>query len=197
MLISHLRKYSFLGILSLLINFIYTRLVLNKAYLIRRPSYIRIVGKYSIDSGFSAGPGLILDILHDQAELIIGKNVKMNHRCHIGVMKSVKIGDDVLMASNVFISDHSHGCYSEDVHSNPTQAPNERKLFCKDVEIGNKVWIGENACILSGVSIGESSIIGANSVVTRNIPPYSIAAGAPARVVKTWDEKSSRWEKID
>lgn len=53
-----------------------------------------------------------------------------------------------------------------------------------DVSIGKNVWIGEKATILPGVTIGEGSIIGANSVVTKNIPPYSIACGIPAKVIK-------------
>ena len=111
-------------------------------------------------------------------------------------MKSVKIGNDVLFASNVFISDHTHGSYSGDMQSNPLQPPNEREIVCGNVEIGDKVWIGENVAVLLGVSIGESSIIGANSVVTKDIPAFSIAVGSPARVIKTWDKAAEKWVAV-
>lgn len=191
-----LSKYSFLGLLSLAINFMYTKIVFHRALLVRRPAHIRVLGSYSIGKGFTSGPGLILDILNDEAKLVIGNNVKLNHRCHIGVMKSVKIGDDVLFASNVFISDHTHGSYSGDMQSNPLQPPNEREIVCGNVEIGDKVWIGENVAVLLGASIGESSIIGANSVVTKDIPAFSIAVGSPARVIKTWDKAAEKWVAV-
>lgn len=196
MVLHDLRKYSFWGLLSLAINLMYTKIIFPCALLVRRPAHIRILGSYSIGRGFTSGPGLILDVLNDNAELLIGSNVKLNHRCHIGVMKSVKIGNDVLFASNVFISDHTHGSYSGDMQSNPLQPPNEREIVCGNVEIGDKVWIGENVAVLLGVSIGESSIIGANSVVTKDIPAFSIAVGSPARVIKTWDKAAEKWVAV-
>lgn len=197
MSLNDLRKYSFWGLLSLGFNLIYTKIVFRRALLVRRPAHVRILGSCSVGKGFTSGPGLILDVLNKKGELVIGSNVKFNHRCHIGVMKSIKIGDDVLFASNVFVSDHTHGSYSGNMQSNPFEPPNERKIICGDVEIGNKVWIGENVAVLLGVSIGESSIIGANSVVTRDIPAFSIAAGSPARVIKTWDHVAEQWVMVN
>jgi lipopolysaccharide O-acetyltransferase len=197
MSLNDLKKYSFLGLLSLGVNLLYTKMVLSPALLIRRPAHIRVLGSFSVGSGFTSGPGLILDVLSTSAKLVIGDNVKLNHRCHIGVMKSMKIGNDVLFASNVFISDHTHGSYAGENQSSPFQAPNAREIICQEVEIGDRVWIGENVAILMGVSIGESSIIGANSVVTKNIPAFSIAVGSPARVIKTWDQSTEQWVTVD
>lgn len=197
MSLNDLRKYSFLGLLSLAFNLLYTKIIFHRALLIRRPAHIRVLGSYSIGKGFTSGPGLILDVLNNDAKLVIGKNVKLNHRCHIGVMKSVKIGNDVLFASNVFISDHTHGSYSGNMQSNPFQPPNDREIVCGDVEIGDRVWIGENVAVLLGVSIGESSIIGANSVVTKDIPSFSIAVGSPAKVIKTWDGLAEQWVVVN
>lgn len=197
MLLKDLKKYSFLGLLSLAFNFLYTKVVFRPALLIRRPAHIRILGSLSVGKGFTSGPGLILDVLSENAKLAIGDNVKLNHRCHIGVMKSVKIGSNALFASNVFISDHTHGSYSGKNQSSPFQAPNNREIICQEVEIGNSVWIGENVAVLMGVSIGESSIIGANSVVTKSIPAFSIAVGSPARVIKTWDPSREKWVAVD
>jgi lipopolysaccharide O-acetyltransferase len=197
MSLNDLRKYSFLGLLSLAFNLLYTKIIFHRALLIRRPAHIRVLGSYSIGKGFTSGPGLILDVLNNDAKLVIGNNVKLNHRCHIGVMKSVKIGNDVLFASNVFISDHTHGSYSGNMQSNPFQPPNDREIVCGDVEIGDRVWIGENVAVLLGVSIGESSIIGANSVVTKDIPSFSIAVGSPAKVIKTWDRLAEQWVAVN
>jgi len=117
-------------------------------------------------------------------KITIGNNVCIQSDCHISAINSVEIGDNVLMASFVYISDHQHGMLDySDVRSTP---PIQRNLSSKGpVRIGNGVWIGEKATILPGVTIGECSIIGANSVVTKNIPPYCIACGCPAKVIKS------------
>ena len=72
----------------------------------------------------------------------------------------------------------------------------DRKLSAKPVIIHDDVWIGEMVSILPGVEIGKGSIIGANSVVTKYIPDYSIAAGNPAKVIKQYNFNTKRWEKI-
>lgn len=113
----------------------------------------------------------------------IGDNVDFNYDCHIGCINKIVIGDNVLAASKVLIMDHSHG---EITAADMALPPSARKLVSKGpIVIGKNVWIGEGAAILAGVTIGESSIIGANAVVTRDVPPFSVAAGNPARVIKT------------
>lgn len=116
----------------------------------------------------------------------IGNNVRISARCHIGAIQLITIGDNVLMGSDVFITDHAHGNSSADQIN---IAPYDRPLYSKGpVIIENNVWICEGAMILPGVVIGQGSIIAANAVVTENIPPYSIAAGVPAKVVKSMKE---------
>jgi acetyltransferase-like isoleucine patch superfamily enzyme len=66
----------------------------------------------------------------------------------------------------------------------------------KPVAIGRNSWLGQNAVVLPGVTIGEHCVIGANSVVNRSIPDFSIAVGTPARVVKTFNRQTKRWEKF-
>ena len=61
----------------------------------------------------------------------------------------------------------------------------------------DSIWIGEHVVIMSGVDIGEMSIIGANSVVTKSIPPRSIAVGAPAKVIRKWDDSKGGWVPVD
>ncbi len=112
----------------------------------------------------------------------IGDNVVINPNCQIVAIDNISIGNNVLIASNVFISDHSHGDkFFKDIETPPAL----RKLDSKgSISIAENVWVGQNVSILSNVSIGRNAIIGANSVVTKDIPEYAIAAGIPAKVIK-------------
>jgi acetyltransferase-like isoleucine patch superfamily enzyme len=115
-------------------------------------------------------------------EVIFGNNVSLEYDCHIGAVNRVEIHENVLIASRVYISDHAHGIadYPDIIIS-----PNDRTVQSKGpVIIEKNVWIGEGACILPGVTVGHNSIIGANSVVTKDVPPFSVVAGAPARIIK-------------
>jgi acetyltransferase-like isoleucine patch superfamily enzyme len=87
-----------------------------------------------------------------------------------------------LFASNIFITDHYHG---ETAFDNMNIRPSLRKIYSKGaVVIEENVWVGQNVSIMPDVTIGKGCIIGANSVVTHNIPPFSVAAGVPAKVLK-------------
>lgn len=183
-----LGTYGFLGFLRLINDLILTRIFNRPARLIRRPLYIR-GGRYiKIGLGFTSGVGLRLDAFptssKQDAVLIIGKNVQVNDYVHIGAIDSITIGDNTLIASKVFITDHNHGLF-EDL-SELAIPPIKRELSSKAVHIGANVWIGENVSILPGVKIGDGSIIGAGSVVTKDIPKNVIAVGAPARVIKEY-----------
>lgn len=115
-------------------------------------------------------------------EIKIGDNVTLNSDCHIGCINRVEIGNNVLIASRVYISDHNHGYIDErDLDTYPYLRP----LYSKgSVVIEDNVWVGEGVCILPGVTIGRNSIIGANSVVNKDVPPNSVVAGVPARIIK-------------
>jgi acetyltransferase-like isoleucine patch superfamily enzyme len=118
-------------------------------------------------------------------QIIIGNNVCINYDCHIGCINKISIGNNVLIASKVFITDHFHGEIDGGILDVP---PAQRKLFSKgSVIIEDNVWIGEAVAILPDVRIGFGSIIGANSVVTKSIPARSIACGIPARVIKCYE----------
>lgn len=115
-------------------------------------------------------------------KISIANNVTIQSDCHISAIDAVIIEDNVLIASFVYISDISHGKIDKEELPIP---PLERPLYSKGpIRICKNVWIGEKASILPGVTIGEGSIIGANSVVTHDIPPFSIACGAPARIIR-------------
>lgn len=157
--------------------------------MVRRPRMIH-GGRYmAIGAGFDAFPGLRIEAfdrhLNKQFSpcITIGDRVSINYDCHIGCVNEITIGNDVLMASRVYISDHSHG--SPD-YQDINVPPSARNVFSKGpVVIEDGAWIGEGACILPGVRIGCHAIVGANAVVTRDVPPFTVVGGVPARIIKT------------
>ena len=115
--------------------------------------------------------------------IVIGDNVTITENSFISCANSVLIGDGCLFGVNTFITDNFHGGNTLEELSIP---PDKRKLVSKGpVVIGNNVWTGRNVCIMPGVTIGDGAIIGANAVVTHDIPSCSIAVGVPAIVIKT------------
>jgi len=155
---------------------------------INYPIYIDGGENISIGKGCSFGKGLRLEAISSylehrySPEILIGSNVDVSRDCHFGAIDKISIGDNVLIASKVFISDHSHGRVNNNDLLLP---PRYRELYSKGpVIIENNVWIGENVSILSNVLIGANSIIGANSVVTKSIPANCIAAGNPAKIIR-------------
>jgi acetyltransferase-like isoleucine patch superfamily enzyme len=161
----------------------------NRAMDVRHPTYMFNPNYVKVGSRFFAGPGLRIetfDKYHDQTfnpSVTIGDNVFINWNCHIGAINAIEIHDNVLIGSNVLITDHSHGFVdSRDL----SMIPANRPLVSKGpVVIERDVWIGEGVSILSGVRIGEGAIIGANSVITGDVPKFSVVGGVPARVIKS------------
>ncbi len=121
------------------------------------------------------------------ASLSIGDGCAFGYNNHITAVGRVVIGENVLTANNVYISDNIHGY--EDVSVPIMHQPVK---FKGEVVIGDGSWIGENVCVI-GASIGRNCVIGANAVVTSDIPDYSVAVGAPAVVIKQFDPDSQRW----
>ena len=119
---------------------------------------------------------------HFEPVLKLANNVVVQVSCHIGCINSVEIGEYTTMGARTYITDHTHGTVEPDDLKLP---PRHRKLHSKGpVKIGKYVAIGEGCIILPGVTIGDHSVIGANAVVTKDIPPDSVAAGNPAKVLK-------------
>ena len=119
--------------------------------------------------------------------LSVGKGCVFGYNNHITSVREVIIGDYVLTANNVYISDNIHGY--EDIAKPVMHQP---VRFKRPVEIGTGAWIGENVSII-GASVGKNSVIGANSVVTRDIPDYCVAVGAPAVVIRQFDLQLQQW----
>lgn len=114
--------------------------------------------------------------------LQIGNNVAVGDDCHISAANSIIIGDGTLTGNKVTITDNSHGLIK---YSDLLIPPIKRSLHSKGpVVVGKNVWIGDKATICPGVTIGDGAVIGANTVVTHSVPPYAVAVGNPARVIK-------------
>lgn len=127
--------------------------------------------------------------------IIIGEHVSFGHDVHIGAIEKIVIGNYVLAGSHILIIDHDHGFYNTEpsIASPPTIPPTMRHLNSAPIEIGDCVHLGEYVIVLKGVTIGQGSVIGAGSVVTHSIPPYSLAVGNPARVVKRYSRTTRNW----
>jgi acetyltransferase-like isoleucine patch superfamily enzyme len=190
--------YGLVGFFKLIMNLMLSKLIVANSRLIRRPVYIRGKNKIKFGKGLTTGIGLRLDAdsKSNRRCIEIGDNVQMNDYVHIAAIESIKIGNNVLIASKVFITDHNHGSYNGAENSDPLVNPYDRKLYSSPVEIRDRVWIGEFVSVLPGVIIGEGSIIGTMSVVTKNVPSYSIAVGSPAKVIKKYNFKEKKWQKI-
>lgn len=176
---------------------ILTKITMPQARFVRRPIYIR--GKKSLVGckGMTTGRFCRFDLVGTKQTLFIGDNCEMGDMTHIVAHEKVEIGNNVLIASKCFISDTNHGRYKGKNQDLPMTEPNKRELVTCPVKIGNNVWIGENVVILAGAQIGDGCIIGANSVVSKEIPDGSMVAGAPGRVIKQWNEEKNIWEKFE
>mgnify|MGYP000978796474 FL=1 len=129
--------------------------------------------------------------IHYQPRLIIGDDVYIGFRSHIVACDRIEIGNKTVIADNVYITDNLHGFedVTRGIMEQPLRVPGP-------VVIGEGCWIGERACIMPNVKIGKHAVIGANAVVTKDIPEYSIAVGAPARVIKCRNA-AGQWVKCE
>lgn len=194
-------KYSIFQIFYLIFYKIRGWFIFKNARLIRFPFRVRGKQYIKIGKGFTTGFNCRIDALNinnlsEKYLIEIGENVEINDEVHIGATEKIIIEDNVLIASKVYISDHNHGSYKGDEQDSPMSIPKERKIHSSPIKIEKNVWIGELCCILQGVTIGEGSIIGAMSVVTKDIPPYTIAVGSPAKLIKRYNFENKKWDKI-
>ena len=194
-------KYSIFQIFCLIFYKVRGWFIFKNARLIRFPFRVRGKQYIKIGKGFTTGFNCRIDALNinnfgEKYLIEIEENVEINDEVHIGATEKIIIEDNVLIASKVYISDHNHGCYKGDEQDSPMSIPKERKIHSSPIKIEKNVWIGELCCILQGVTIGEGSIIGAMSVVTKDIPPYTIAVGSPAKLIKRYNFENKKWDKI-
>lgn len=176
-----------------------TKLICRRARLIRFPIDLRNRRHMDLGQGLTTGVGCRLEAYSPDGGVTLrfGKNVQINDYVHICAMQSVSIGNNVLMAGRIYISDNSHGSYKGDADdTSPEVAPVQRNYPTAGVAIEDNVWLGEGVVVLPGVRIGKGVVIGANSVVSRSIPEYTIAVGQPAKPIKRYNFTTKQWERI-
>ena len=195
------RHYSFKDKVQLAWFLLRTKLIDKDIRLIRFPFIIR--GRKYIDLGKSLTTGFWCRLEaypidnSPRVLLKLGNNIQMNDFVHICAIEKVEVGDNCLLASHIYISDNSHGNYEGGVHdSSPLTPPDHRDYISAPVKIGKNSWLGEGVIVMPGVTIGEGCVIGAHSVVNRDIPDACIAVGSPAEVVKYYDFEKKCWIKV-
>lgn len=148
--------------------------------------FISLSERVTLHSG--AYIAVLTDIERDP-QLKIGSGATIGNHAHIVATRCIEIGADVLVADRVYIADNRHG------YEDPGKPVIQQALVqLAEVHIGPGTWIGENACII-GCSIGRNCVIGANSVVIRNVPDHCIAVGAPAVIVKRYCRQTGSWRR--
>lgn len=135
-----------------------------------RELFSKLTGK-PVDNSFGLFPPFYTDC---GKNITVGKNVFINACCKFQDQAGITIGDGTFIGHNVTIVTINHSFNPE----------NRAAMFPKPVKIGKNVWIGSDCTILPGVTIEDGAVIGASSVVTKNIPTNSVAVGNPARVIK-------------
>ncbi len=123
--------------------------------------------------------------------IVLGDHVNLMFHVTLLCASRLTIGAHTTLASHVLVTTENHGI---DPEGDDYML---QELVSRDVTIGEYCWLGERVCVLPGVTIGDRSIIGAGSVVTHDIPAYSIAVGNPARVIKTYHFDTHRWESVE
>lgn len=123
-------------------------------------------------------------------QLSVGDNTYIGRMSHIVSVKNVEIGKHVLIADKVYVSDNLHAFADVEI---PIKS--QEILFKKEVSIGDNSWLGENVSVL-GARIGKHCVIGANSLVNKDIPDYSVAVGIPAKVIKQYNHTTKAWEAV-
>ena len=118
----------------------------------------------------------------------IGAKTVIGQECTISAYQRVRIGEQCVIADRAMFIDFDHGVVEVE------RPIREQGIYKRDVEVGSNVWIGYGACILRGVRVGDNSIVGTNSVVTRDVPANAVVAGIPARVIRMREApREMRW----
>lgn len=140
-----------------------------------------LTGK-EIDDTFRMFPPFYADF---GKNITFGKNVFINSCCHFQDQGGIEIGDGCFIGHNVVLATINHDLYPE----------NNRVNHYAPIKLGKSVWVGSNATILAGVTIGDWAVVAAGAVVTHDVPPLTIVGGVPAKVIRTIDPKEEVHEK--
>lgn len=179
------------------------RLAILKIKLCKIPFHSMIVPPYTLHGGKNIVVGkntlinkyswlMALPLTEEsKPQIIIGSRVRISYYAHIVATHKIIIGDNVNIANSVYLSDNIHGY--EDINTPIRDQPIVQK---HDVIIGSDTWIGERVSII-GCTIGHHCVIGAHSVVTKDIPDYCVVVGIPAKIIKRYDFITRSWRKTN
>src|SRR4051794_20180813 len=187
-----------------MLNLNYARLIARWAWL-----KLRFRSRLQTDGLCFVGPGVELEIGREavvrlgrwswighgtkirahEGVVEIGAKSVLGQECTISSFQHVSIGRECIVADRVMLIDFDHGVVEED------RPIREQGIYKRDVKVGHNCWIGYGACILRGVTVGDNCIIGTSTVVTKDLPANSVAAGAPAKILRMRDAPATlRWE---
>jgi acetyltransferase-like isoleucine patch superfamily enzyme len=120
----------------------------------------------------------------------IGEKTVLGQECTISAYRHVRIGAECVIADRAMFIDFDHGVVEVE---RPIRT---QGIYMREVEVGSNVWIGYGACVLRGVRVGDNAIVGANSVVTKDVPANAVVAGIPAKVIRMREAPEHlRWER--
>jgi acetyltransferase-like isoleucine patch superfamily enzyme len=123
-----------------------------------------------------------------EGEVIVGEKTVMGQECTISAYKHVRIGEQCVIADRAMFIDFDHGAVEVE---RPIRV---QGIYKRDVDVGSNVWVGYGACVLRGVQVGDNTIVGTNSVVTKDVPANSVVGGVPARILRTREApRELRW----
>lgn len=120
-------------------------------------------------------------------DVFIGDRTRIGLGCVL--IGPVRVGNDIMFAQNIVVSGLNHGY--KDIHTPPSL----QDVETKQIIIEDDVWIGANAVITAGVTVGRHSVVAAGSVVTKSVPPFSVVGGNPARLLRQYNPETKEWER--
>ena len=161
-----------------------SNVIRKKANFVGKSKNSIIIGK-----GTEFGPNCGILAKENDTKITIGENCNFGQNVHIGGIGNVEIGNNALFASNILILSTNHN------YEDALTAVKFQGSRGGNIKIGSDGWVGDGVTILAGANIGNHCIIGSKSVITKDIPDYSVAVGNPARIVKRYNFETNKWER--
>jgi maltose O-acetyltransferase len=131
----------------------------------------------TLRAGAALDRAVTLLAVNDAARIVIGARCYVNRHTMFDASEHIEVGDDTMIGPFCYVTDHDHTFGAG-------KAPGQTPLVSAPTRLGARCWLGAHVSVLKGVTIGEGTVVGAGSVVTKDLPPGVLAAGAPARVVR-------------
>lgn len=147
-----------------------------------------------LERDVSIMPYTMLVCLKKSSQITIGENTQIGMFSRIGSLNNVDIGNEVLTGPHIFIADYNHEY--RDIEKSVMNQGNYVSKMGGGIKIGDGTWLGTNVVIAGSIQIGKHCVIGANSVVTKDIPDYCVAAGIPCKIIKKYNFLTKKWESM-